>query len=77
MKGIFHIGTLLGSLAGAVMLLNAMTLSNGAPQQAAGAAMAIGFAVIPYCFARGWELLGEESTMKSLEKFFNKKEPTK
>ncbi len=31
--------------------------ANGAPQQAAGAAMGIAWAVIPYCFARALQMM--------------------
>jgi hypothetical protein len=40
------------SSIGALMLLLTFAASNGAPQEAAGAALAIGMAAIPYCFAR-------------------------
>jgi hypothetical protein len=42
---------LLGSIAGGFTLLSVFAQS-GAPQQAAAAALAVGLAVIPYCFAR-------------------------
>ncbi len=44
--------SLMGSIAGGFMLLVAISASNGAPQQAAGAAIALGLAVIPYVFTR-------------------------
>lgn len=44
--------TILGSLFGGLFVFFALTLSNGAPQEAAGAAIGIAFAVIPYCLAR-------------------------
>jgi hypothetical protein len=42
--GIFSLAGLVGTCA----------ISNGAPQQAAGAAVSVGAAVIPYCIARAW-----------------------
>ena len=45
---------LLGSVAGALFLFMALA-AQGAPQEAAGAALAIAFAVIPYCLARAVE----------------------
>jgi hypothetical protein len=41
-----------GSLVGGIVFFDALVSSNGAPQQAAGAALAIGFGVLPYVFAR-------------------------
>lgn len=47
--------TALGSLLGGLGLLASLLLVNGAPTQAAGAALSIGMAVIPYCLARAAE----------------------
>lgn len=44
--------TIFGSLAGGFTLIHTFAAAKGAPQQAAGAAMAIAVAVIPYCLAR-------------------------
>ena len=41
-----------GSVIGGLTLLYGIAASKGAPQEAAAAAMAIAFAVIPYVFAR-------------------------
>jgi hypothetical protein len=49
--------TMLGSLIGGVVFFFALLTSNGAPQEAAGAALAIGFAVLPYVFARAFDEL--------------------
>lgn len=48
----FWLIALLGSLVGGLIMVVTLSSSNGAPQEAAGAAIAVGFAVIPYCFAR-------------------------
>ncbi len=54
---------LLGAIIGAFTLLTAMTGSNGAPQQAAGAAIACGLCVVPYIAARAiQELLATGSS---------------
>lgn len=45
--------SVIGFLQGVVMVWTA----NGAPQQAAGAAMGIAWAVIPYCFCRAIQQL--------------------
>lgn len=46
---------LLGSLLGTLGLAASFLLAGGAPQQAAGAALSIGVAVVPYCLARAAE----------------------
>jgi hypothetical protein len=47
--------TLAGSLLGGVGLVDSLLFAQGAPGQAAGAAISIGLAVIPYCLARAAE----------------------
>ena len=44
--------TILGSLPGGGILRLGLVSSTGAPQQAASAAIALGFVVLPYCCAR-------------------------
>lgn len=48
---------LLGSFAGLYELINTSALAQSAPQQAAGAAMALAYAAIPYCMARAIQML--------------------
>jgi hypothetical protein len=52
MKRVSWIITLIGSAIGFFVLIITLFGSNGAPQEAAGAAIAVAFSVIPYCFAR-------------------------
>lgn len=52
---IFSIFTILGSLLGGLGIMGSF-LMNSAPQQAAAAAVGIGFAVVPYCFTRAFEM---------------------
>lgn len=47
-----HILTVLGAVIGGFQLLNVEAVAASAPQQAAGAALAVAWTVIPYCFAR-------------------------
>jgi hypothetical protein len=64
MKRIFWIITLFGSGLGVLMLLATLFFSDGAPQEAAGAAISVAFAVIPYCLARAiseMEIKGDEA----------------
>jgi hypothetical protein len=46
-----HLGTIAGCLAGGSQLLS-LGSAQSAPQQAAAAAMAAAYAVVPYCLAR-------------------------
>ncbi len=50
--------TLLCACASAITLMDTLARASSAPQQAAGAAMAIAFCVIPYVFTRSVEILG-------------------
>ncbi|MBK7096740.1 MAG: hypothetical protein IPH57_17375 [Saprospiraceae bacterium] len=52
MKKLSWIFTIIGAILGIVILFATLFDSTGAPQQAAGAAIAVAFAVIPYCIAR-------------------------
>jgi hypothetical protein len=51
----FWLCTLIGIAIGALQFAAVMVGSGGAPQQAAGAAMALCWAVIPYVFTRAVE----------------------
>jgi formate/nitrite transporter FocA (FNT family) len=53
--------TILGALFGALLFAQSFTSANGAPQQAAGAAMACAAAVLPYVFARAIEKISQIS----------------
>lgn len=53
----FHIGTIIGAIAATAQLLETVLTAQGAPQQAAGSALAVAFVVIPYCLARSIQLL--------------------
>jgi hypothetical protein len=48
--------TIIGCVAGLFVLFFTLVGASGAPQEAAGAAIAIAFAVIPYCLARSVQL---------------------
>ena len=52
---IFSIFTVIGSVLGGLGVLSSF-LMNSAPQQAAAAAVGVGFAVVPYCFTRAFEM---------------------
>ena len=61
----FYAITALGSVAGALLLIFTLVGSQSAPQQAAGAALAIGLAVIPYVFSRCVQILVSESRRRN------------
>lgn len=44
--------TILGTLYGGFTFAQTLMLADSAPQQAAGAAMAVGWAILPYILAR-------------------------
>jgi len=52
MKKTFWIISIVGSGLGLLTLIGTLGGASGAPQEAAGAAIAVAFAVIPYCVAR-------------------------
>lgn len=74
MYRIAHLLTLIGSLIGGWELLNTMAFAESAPQQAAGAAMALAWAVLPYCFARAVEKIGEVTTIEAFERHWRREE---
>lgn len=52
MNRIFWILTILGTLLGGAIALMGIMNAQGAPQEAAAAAVGVACAVIPYCLAR-------------------------
>src|ERR1039458_1358178 len=52
--------TIIGVVAGTLTLVSALAESTSAPQQAAGAAVAVAFVALPYCFARAAEGIRSE-----------------
>jgi hypothetical protein len=56
---ILWIVTILGALVGFAQMMM-LESATGAPQQAAGAAMAVASAVIPYVFARAVEKISQK-----------------
>ena len=65
---LFAIFTILRGVIGGIMLITIALSSMSAPQQAAGAAVAVGLAVIPYCMARAFEMF------KNTDSYWNKEE---
>ena len=48
--------TIAGCAAGGLVLFVTLATASGAPQEASGAAVAVEFAVIPYCLTRSLQL---------------------
>jgi sugar phosphate permease len=48
----FWVLTIIGSVIGGLMIFATLASAKGAPQEAAGAAIGLSFAIIPYCIAR-------------------------
>lgn len=65
MRAFFYVLTAFGSLIGGFFLLMAFGSSQSAPQQGALAAIAVAFAVLPYCFARAVER-GDDAKEKQM-----------
>ena len=61
MKHLFAIITIIGSLIGALFLFISFAATDSAPQQAALAATAVGFATIPYCLTRAIQILTDKN----------------
>lgn len=54
--------TLIGAIFGGLTILITLATSKGAPQEAAGFAMACALAVVPYVFTRAVQGMGAAST---------------
>ncbi len=55
---LFYLLAFIGALIGALDFIGTMGAAESAPQQAAGAAMAMAWAVLPYVCARAMEKMG-------------------
>lgn len=72
MKIVSYILTIIGTVIGGLILVSTLT-AESAPQQAAGAAMALAWGVLPYCFARAIEKIGEVTISDALGRYFEKR----
>jgi hypothetical protein len=70
MKIFSYILVIIGTLIGGFTFFDTMISAESAPQQSAGAAMALAWAVLPYCFARAVEKIGERSLSEILDRYF-------
>lgn len=52
---LFWVVTLIAACAGGFQLANTFVMANSAPQQAAGAALAVAITIVPYVFTRALE----------------------
>lgn len=55
----FYLLPILGSLIGGIQFFGTMLGASSAPQQAAGMAMAMGWCILPYVFARSLDELSK------------------
>jgi hypothetical protein len=55
----FWVVAIVGAILGGILVMATMAGANGAPQEAAGAAMACAFCIIPYVLARASEGLAK------------------
>ena len=53
---ILAILTIVFACLGALLFVVTALAAKGAPQEAAGSAMALALTIIPYCFLRGFEI---------------------
>ena len=59
MKKFLWVLTMIGSVLGGLVVLFGVIGANGAPQEAAAAAVGISMAAIPYCLARAASEMGK------------------
>jgi hypothetical protein len=62
-----YVLVILGCVVGTLILIDTFITADSAPKQGAGAALAVAFAVIPYCFVRAidlWDAAGEKELRK-------------
>jgi hypothetical protein len=59
MKKFAWILAIVGSVLGALVAVFGASVANGAPQEAAAAALGTALAVIPYCLARAVSEIGK------------------
>lgn len=71
MKTLLYVVTFLGGILG-IFILFSTVLADSAPQQGAGAAVAMAFVVIPYCMAR---VIGESHKERLLEELAKATKP--
>ncbi|MEX1107275.1 MAG: hypothetical protein WEC00_00040 [Dongiaceae bacterium] len=63
---LFYLIVALAAAAGAFALMDTLVNAESAPQQAAGAAMALAISVIPYVFVRAIDLIVSRRQMNEL-----------
>ncbi len=59
---------LIGAIIAVLITLGTLVMTNSAPQEAAGYAMACAFAVVPYVLARSIHIMHEDSPGRLAEK---------
>ncbi|MEX1213311.1 MAG: hypothetical protein WEA36_10740 [Balneolaceae bacterium] len=62
LSSLMWLGVIIGSIFGITFFYDSLMMAESAPQQAAGAAIAVASAVIPYCIARAIDEIGRPAT---------------
>lgn len=65
---IVYVFPLIGAIIAVLITLGTLVMTNSAPQEAAGYAMACAFAVVPYVLARSIQIMYEDSPSKLTDK---------
>lgn len=65
---IVYVFPLIGAIIAVLITLGTLVMTNSAPQEAAGYAMACAFAVVPYVLARSIHIMYEDSPSKLTDK---------
>lgn len=65
---IVYVFPLIGAIIAVLITLGTLVMTNSAPQEAAGYAMACAFAVVPYVLARSIHIMYEDSPGKLAER---------
>lgn len=65
MKALWSLA-ILGSIAGGLVAIATLATASSAPQEAAGMAIALAAAVIPYCLARACQFVATDQALQEL-----------
>lgn len=74
MKIFCYILVIIGAFLGGFQLFETLLFAESAPQQAAGAALAVAWVALPYCFARAVDKLSEKSLDDALSHYFPRRD---
>lgn len=72
MKITGYVLTILGTIIGGFTFFDTLISADTIPQQQAGVIIALAWAILPYCFARAVEKIGERSMSEVLDRYFRR-----